>query len=72
MAHLQALVAAQTDGAGAASEGAPSVADDLASLDDFAVDDDQWSKVVGPSKRKALLRRERDVLAGRIRTSLGK
>ena len=72
LAHLQALVAAQSaEGASAASEGAPSVADDVASIDDLAGDDEKWSQV-SRAKRKALLRRERDALAGRIRTSLGK
>ena len=71
LAQLQAMVATQTEVAGAASEEAPSVADDLASVDDLTGDDEKWNKVI-PSKRKALLRRERDALAGKLRTSLGK
>ena len=73
VAQLQALVSCQsasTSEGSAGSEASPSVSGDLASVDDLE-DDDTWSKVV-PGKRKALLCRERDALATKMRSTLGK
>eukprot|EP00973_Karenia_brevis_P063540 8829835-Karenia_brevis.AAC.1 len=64
------MVGAQGEGGSATSEVSPSVASDIASAEDLE-DDENWKKVV-PSKRKALLHRERDALASRMCTSLGK
>jgi hypothetical protein len=65
MAQLQALVeAAQAEGGSAGADAEPSMA-----LDDI-LDEGKWSKVA-PSKRRALLHRERDAFAGKVRASLG-
>ena len=69
--YLQSLVAAQGDSGVAAAEAAPSAASDVLSGDDLELDDEKWGKAVC-TKRKALLRRERDVLAGKVRSTLGK
>eukprot|EP00972_Heterocapsa_arctica_P028235 4152879-Heterocapsa_arctica.AAC.1 len=59
MAQLEALVeAAHAEGGGVSTEAEPGMA-----LDDI-LDEDKWSKVA-PSKRRALLHRERDALAGK-------
>ena len=47
------------------------MADDLASVDDLAGDDEKRRNVI-PWERNALLRTERDALAGKLRTGLGK
>ncbi len=70
LAQLQALVGGATDEGASASEASPSVAGDLASVDELVQDESSWSKVV-PGRRKALLRRERDVLANKLRANLG-
>ena len=69
--QLRALVVAQTD-AGAATEASQSEAGDLASIESLAFEDDDAWKSVDKGKRKALLRRERDVLAHKVRAGLGK
>ena len=68
LAQLQALVG--QGGSDAASEAAPSEAADVAPAEQL-VDDEVWAKV-DRGKRRALLRREREVLATKVRTSLGK
>ena len=50
-----------------AASGAASVASDLGNLDDL--DDEQWSKVE-KGRRSALLRRQKDELASKLRTRL--
>jgi hypothetical protein len=70
IAQLQALVASQGEGGAAASDASPSVAGDIAAMEDLE-DDEAWSKVTR-EKRKTVLRRERDVLASKVRSSLGK
>ena len=70
LAQLQALVASQGPTGDAASEATPSEAGDVASAAQLE-DDDAWS-AVDRSKRKALLRRERDALASKVKTHLGK
>ena len=69
IAQLQALVATQTEGA-AAIEISSSEAGDLASVEQLE-DDEAWSKVER-GKRKAVLGREREALASRVRSSLAK
>ena len=69
VAQLKAMVAAQGEGGSAASEASQSVASDLGTMDDLE-DDEAWSKVP-TGRRKAFLRKERDALASKIRTSLG-
>ena len=66
--QLLALVAAPSDGSGAAE--AASVASDTVSVADLE-DDEAWSKVA-KSSRRALLRRQRDELASKVRSKLGK
>ena len=71
MAQLQALLGHQPEGTNPTpSEATPSVAGDVGSIDDLE-DDNAWQKVA-KEKRKGLLRRERDALASKLRTSLGK
>ena len=67
IAQLTALVAAQGEGSAAASEGSPSVADE----DEDLEGDEAWSQVTRDKRRK-VLRKERDVLASKVRSSLGK
>ena len=67
IAHLQALVEAGLD---AASEASPSEAGDNASAEQLE-DDESWGKVE-KSKRKAVLCRQPDALAKKLRTSLAK
>ena len=64
MAQLQALVATQREGSGQADQ-SPSEAGDIQSIDQL-VDDEAWGKV-SSGKRKAVLQRERDLLAGKVR-----
>ena len=70
LAQLQAMVDSQDDGGSVASEACPSIADDLGSVEELEKNE-TWNQVA-PARRKALLRRERDVLAKKFRTSLGK
>ena len=70
LAQLQAMVAAQGDCGSEASEASPSIAGELASIEELE-NDEAWTKVAS-GKRKALLHRERDMLARKVRNSLGK
>ena len=70
LAQLQALGTTQGEGGAAAAEAPASVASDLGSIEDLE-DDDSWKRVAA-GKRRALLRRERDALAFKVRTTLGK
>jgi hypothetical protein len=63
LAQLQALVATSP-------EPAPSEAEEEDTMETVH-DDDAWSKVE-PAKRKALLGRQRDILAKKVRANLGK
>jgi len=69
VAQLQALVASQAEGA-AGSEATPSEVGDISSVEQLE-EDEVWNKV-DRGKRKAILRRERDVLASKVRNGLGK
>ena len=69
LSQLQALVANQPGG-DAASEVAPSEAGDVVPLEQLE-DDEVWS-TVEKGKRKAFLRREREALASKVRTNLGR
>ena len=68
IAHMQALV---DEGAGTAapSEAAPSDVGDLASLEGLE-DDAAWGRIE-KSKRKAVIRHQRDRLAKEVKSSLG-
>ena len=67
--QLQALVATQPGGASAAAEPAPSSASDLGSLADLE-EDEAWCKV-DKGRRRALLHKQRDELASKVRSKLG-
>ena len=70
VAQLQALVASQSGCTGVSD--APSEVLDLEAVsDDIFEEDEKWS-TVARGKRKALLHRERDILASKVRHSLGK
>jgi hypothetical protein len=70
LAQLRTLVEGQGED-GAALDASPSDAADLATMEQLDDDDEAWAKV-GRGKRKALLHRERDVLASRVRSTIGK
>ena len=70
MAQLQALVVSNGEGGSAASEASPSAAGDIAAVEDLE-EDDAWNRV-SRDKRRLVLRRERDALASKVRSSLGK
>ena len=68
MEQLRTLVAAPSDASGAAD--AASIASDTGSVVDLE-DDEAWS-TVAKGGRRALLRRQRDELASKVRSKLGK
>jgi len=68
MDQLKALLDAQQESTAAPASGA-SVASDIGSLADLE-DDEKWSKVER-SKRGALMRKQRDDLASKLRSKLG-
>ena len=70
IAQLNALVASQGDGNAAASDASPSGAGDIAAMEDLE-DDEAWNKVTR-DKRKKVLGREREMLASKVRSNLGK
>ncbi len=70
IAQLQALVCQAETHSTAASEVSPSEVGELDSVEQLE-EDEAWSKVER-GRRKAVLRRERDVLAVKVRTSLAK
>jgi hypothetical protein len=73
IAEARALAGSDPANSLAPSEAAASDVADIASLDasESVDDDDKWSKV-GKDKRKALLSKQRDVLASKVSRSLAK
>jgi hypothetical protein len=67
--QLKAMVASQGEGGAVVAEVAPSAASELGSVEDLE-DDEKWNQVAKGSRR-ALLRKQREELASRLRSKLG-
>ena len=65
---LRAMVVSQTDGSAAPSETAHSIASGVGAIEDVE-DDEKWAKVAKGS-RQALLRKQKEELATKVRSKL--
>ena len=68
LAELRAMVASQADSSAAPTEAAPSMASDVGAVEDVE-DDEKWSKVA-KDNRHALLRKQKEELATKVRSKL--